>query len=880
MDEARTQLPSGTVTFLFSDIEGSTGLTQDLDVTTYRELIEQHHRLLRSAFAVHGGVERGTQGDAFLVVFRDAPSAIAAAVDAQRSLAAATWPGGAEVRVRMGLHSGAGFHGGDDYIGLDINRAARIASAAHGGQVLISDSTRGLSERTLPNGVAMRDVGEHRLKSLDLPERLYQLTIEGLDADFPRLRTVEVGAAHLPARMTSFVGRQADLDELHELLIQSRLITLVGPGGTGKTSLATEFAREVANVFAHGAWFVDLAPLTDPGLVGPTVARSLGLTEQAERPIFDLLKAHLAPRELLLVLDNFEHLLAAIEVVQALLVAAPRLKVLVTSRSTLNLYGEQEFPVAPLALPKPGTMADVDQLTKYAAVALFIERARLAKPGFRMTSENAATVAEICFRLDGLPLAIELAASRVRLMGAREILARLDQRLPVLAAGASDVPARQRTLSGAIAWSYELLRPAEQDLFARLSIFAGGCTIETAEALCNSGGELGIDTFDGIASLVAQSLIGQRSDGGDSRFTMLATIREFAHDRLGASGLLDEIGQRHLGYFRDLAELAEPHLLNVGQAGWLDRFEREHDNVRDALHRALDTHDAESGMRLGAALWRFWLQRGYLREGRSWLEALLALDPDNVSLARAKAYTALGGLAYWLSDTDTTELAYESALSIYREVGDSSAVAEALYNLGFVPGMRQDIGEGRRRFQANLALARKIGNPHLVARNQLSLSLAALVADDLHQAVMYADEALTFFRAEGDHFHMSWALGLLGEAYRLQGDLPAGRRAYLEALRVVTVVRDLPLIGATLEEVSALESSAGRHIEATHLLGAAIRLKETTGASLPLPSVTRWRVEDVAKQAIGVEAVEQALAEGRKMTLEEAIEYATRLLAD
>ncbi|MEX2623760.1 MAG: adenylate/guanylate cyclase domain-containing protein [Acidimicrobiia bacterium] len=880
MDEARTQLPSGTVTFLFSDIEGSTGLTQELDVSTYRELIEQHHRLLRSAFGVHGGVERGTQGDAFLVVFRDAPSAIAAAVDAQRSLAAATWPAGARVRVRMGIHSGTGIHGGDDYIGLDINRAARIASAAHGGQVLISDSTRGLSERTLPKGVAMRDVGEHRLKGLDLTERLYQLTIEGLDSEFPLLRTLQVGKDHLPARMTSFVGRRAHLDELQGLLRRSRLVTLVGPGGTGKTSLAVELAREAASGFADGAWFVDLAPLTDPAVVGPTVARSLGLSEQPDRPIFDLLKIHLAKLELLMILDNFEHLLAASDVVEAMLASASGLKLLITSRSILNLYGEQEFAVPPLALPEPGAGTDVDDLTKYEAVELFIDRARLAKPGFRMTSENAATVAEICFRLDGLPLAIELAASRVRLMGAREILSRIDQRLPVLAAGASNVPARQRTLSGAIAWSYELLRPAEQGLFARLSIFAGGCTIETAEAICNPGGALGIDTFEGIASLVSQSLVGQRSDSGDWRFTILETIREYGRDRLSADGLLDEIGQRHLFYFRDLAEQAEPHLLGVSQAGWLDRLEREHDNVRDALRRALDTRDAESGMRLSAALWRFWFQRGYLREGRSWLEELQALDPDSVSVARAKAFTALGGLAYWLTDTETTELAYESALSIYRQLGDRNAVAEALYNLAFVPEMRQDPEEGRRRFQANLALAREIGNPHLAARNQLSLAVAAVNAADLHQAVRYSEEALTFFRAAGDHFHMSWALGLLGEAYRLRGDLQAGQQAYQEALRVVTDVRDLPLIGATLEQVSALESSVGRHIEAIHLLGAAVRLRETTGASLPQAALTRRQVEDVARQTIGSEAVEKALAEGRKMTLEEAIEYATRLLAD
>ena len=877
MDESGS-LPTGTVTFLFTDIEGSTRLVQELDPVTYSELLGQHNRLLRVAFRAHGGAERGTQGDSFLVIFRDAPSAVAAAVDAQRSLATAPWPTGMEIRVRMGLHSGAGVLGGDDYVGLDINRAARIASAGHGGQVLISDSTRALSSRALPPGVALRDVGEHRLKGLDLHERLYQLTIDGLRSDFPPLNTVDVGVAHLPQRLTSFVGRRADLDELHRLLKENRLITLVGPGGTGKTSLAVQLAREVAIDFTDGAWFVDLAPLSDPALVGPTVARSLSLSERVEQSLVELLHTYLESREILLVLDNFEHLMAASGIVEDLLAMAPRLKVLVTSRRILNLYGEQEFLVPPLTVPDPATSADVDQLAGYEAVMLFEQRARAAKPGFSITNENALTVTRICVRLDGLPLAIELAASRIRLLEPSEILARLEQRLPVLTTGSSNVPARQRTLNGAIDWSYDLLHPTEQRLFVRLTIFLGGCTIEAADAICNHGGELGVDTLDGIASLLGQSLVRQESDGGESRYTMLETIRQYGRDRLEADSGLDEVAQRHLRYFCDLAELAEPHLLGT-EASWLDRFEREHDNVRGALRRALDTKDTENGLRLAAALWRFWFQRGYLREGRSWLEALLGLEPDSFSASRAKAYIALGGLAYWLSDTEATERAYESAISLYRLIGDREGEAEAAYNLAFVPGLRNDPDESHRRFEANLALAREIGNPHLVARNQLSLATAALFFGDPQEALIYTDEALTYFRQVGDRFHLSWGLGLSGEAYSLLGHLEAGRKAYLEGLRVVTEVKDLPLIAATLEEISALESSAGRHLEAMHMMGAAVNLKETTGASLPKPPLARWDVEQVARRAIGDEAVENALAEGRRMTLDEAVAYATSLLA-
>ena len=880
MEGSRGSTPTGTITFLFTDIEGSTRLVQRLDSATYRQLLEEHNGLLRAAFRTHDGIERSTQGDSFLVVFRDASSAVAAAVDAQRSLNTANWPTGSEIRVRMGLHSGAGIHGGDDYVGIDINRAARIASAAHGGQVLISDATRALSVRALPKGVDVRDVGEHRLKGLDLPERLFQLTIDGLPNDFPPLQTVDMSRAHVPPRMTTFVGRRADLDELHRLLQANRLITLVGPGGTGKTSLAIEMAGEVANEFVDGAWFVDLAPLSDPALVGPTVARELGLNERPDRSLVDVMQTYLETREMLLILDNFEHLLGATSTVEDILAAAPGLKVLVTSRTILNLYGEQEFPVPPLTMPELRAPPALEELESYEAVELFLQRARAVKPAFSITSENAPIITRICIRLDGLPLAIELAASRIRVQEPAEILARLEQHLPVLTAGASNVPARQRTLRGAIDWSYDLLEPTEKQLFVRLAIFLGGCTIEASDAICNPGGELGVDTLDGMASLLAHSLLRHQGEGGESRFTMLETIREYGRDRLQADGTLGEVGLRHLLYFRDLAELAEPHLLVADQSSWLDRFEREHDNVRGALSRALDTKDSENGLRLAAALWRFWFQRGYLREGRSWLEALLALAPDAVSTSRAKAYIALGGLTYWLSDTDATEHAYESAARLYRQTGDREGEAEAAYNLAFVPGLKSDPDEARRRFEANLAAARETGNPHLVARNQLSLATAALNAGDLETARAYAEEALDYFRAAGDSFHMVWALSLSGEAHSLLGQPDAGRRAHLEGLRVIAEVKDLPLLAATLEQISAHESSAGHHLEAIHLMGAALKLKDTTGASLPQTATARLDVEQLARQVIGDAEVEKALTEGGRMTLDEAVEYAIRVLGD
>jgi predicted ATPase/class 3 adenylate cyclase len=868
-------LPTGTVTLLFTDIEGSTHLLKALGAD-YRAVLERHAEIVRQALVAHEGIEISTEGDAFFAVFRSAIEALEAAIAAQRGLAKERWPDGFPVHVRMGLHTGEGRLGGDSYVGLDVHRAARIAAAGHGGQVLLSATTRGLVEAALPAGALLRDLGSHRLKDLDQPEHLAQVVIAGLKQDFPPVRSLETPST-LPTELTSFVGRQREVDEGTRLLAVSRLLTLTGPGGTEKTRLAIRIGASLVSLFPAGVFFVDLAPLADPALFGPSVAHNLGLSEQVDRPIVDLLRAYLESRELLLILDNFEHLMPASEVVGDLLEAAPRLKVLVTSRSILNLYGEQEFAIPPLALPDASASADLDLLSKNEAVALFVARAQAANASFSVSNESIRVVAEICIRLDGLPLAIELAASRVRLLEPRDILARLEQHLPVLTTGATNVPPRQRTLRGTIDWSYQLLPAAEQALFARLAIFAGGCTLEGAETVCNPSGELGLDTLDGIASLVRQSLVQPRRDAGESRFGMLEIIREYGQDRLEADGDLEKIVRRHLRYYRDLAELAEPHFMKSDQAGWLDRFEREHPDVRSALRNAVDARDTENGLRLGAALWRFWFERGFPREGRGWLETLLALEPNGISAPRAKAYAALGGLAYWLSDLDATEHAYESAAHLSQKLGDREGEAEALYNLGFVPLMRSEPEQARGRFQASLALAREIGRPDLVAQSQASLGLLDAAAGDPQAGLKVLESALAFFREAGESTRLAATLVSMAIAHRLLAQYKAGRIAYLEALRLFTKTRNLPGIGSGLLVGSAVESSAQRNLEAVRMLGAALALRETTGASAPQMPVVVGEVEEAARHAIGGEAVDEALSQGGRMTLEEVVDYAASL---
>jgi predicted ATPase/class 3 adenylate cyclase len=859
---------------MFTDIEGSTRLLQALGAD-YQDALERHAAIIRKALGDHDGVEVSTEGDAFFAVFESAQGAVRAAVSAQRALAEEQWPGGHRVRVRMGLHTGEGRLGGDNYVGLDVHRAARIVAAGHGGQILLSGASRALVQSALPQGVTLRELGIHRLKDLDEPEDLAEVMIAGLDAEFPAIRTLET-PSNLPAELTSFVGRQREVDAASELLANTRLLTLTGPGGTGKTRLALRIGASMLPKYRDGVFFVDLAPLSDPTLVGPTVAHSIGLSEQSQRPIVELLKEHLESRNVLLLLDNFEHLLAGSEVVSDLLAAAPRLTVLVTSRSTLNLYGEQEFAVPPLALPEPGAHADLARLSQYEAVALFIDRARAARPAFEITDESAREVAEICVRLDGLPLAIELAASRIRILGPAEILTRLREHLSVLATGSTNVPIRQRTLRAAIDWSYQLLEPAEQALFARLAVFAGGCTLEAAEAVCNLSEELGLETIDGIATLVDQSLLRQTADDVESRFGMLETIREYGRDRLEALGSADQIGDRHLRYFRDLAQIGERQFLGTDQARWLDRFEREHDNVRVALGRAVDHRYADDGLQLAAALWRFWYQRGYLREGRAWLKELLGL-PGAAPAATARAHEALGGLAYWLSDAVTAQASYEAAARLSRELGDREAEAGALYNLAFVPVMRRDLDGAVRLFNESLALARQLGRADLIAKNEHALGVALVRAGDVRAGLPLLERAVAIFRDADDRHQLVWGLSETAFAYHMLGQRQEAWAAYRETLSLVTEAGNLPAIAACFELMSMFESSEGRHAEATRMAAAAAALREETSVTGELMAMPQVDIAQVARREIGEEAVEHALADGRAMTLDEAIEYARTL---
>src|SRR5438552_14585586 len=759
-------LPTGTVTFLFTDIEGSTRLLQALG-DRYETVLADHCRIIREAIAQGGGTEVNTEGDSFFAVFPSADRAVQASTDAQRRLAAHGWPQGTAVRVRMGLHTGEGRLGGTDYVGLDVHRAARIAGAGNGGQVLVSDATRALVEPGLPEGIGVLDLGAHRLKDLARPERIYQLEIAGLERDFAPIRTLDAHPNNLPLQLTSFVGRDAEIAAVRELVDAARLVTLTGPGGTGKTRLALQVAAERLGEHTDGVFFVELAPITDQGLVASAVGAALRSREAAARPPLETLKDDLRDKAMLLVLDNFEQVTGAAPLVTELLSAAAKLHVLVTSRAVLHLQGEREFPVPPLRIPDPASLPSLEALSSYEAVKLFVERAMTMRPDFAVTNESVPAVAEIVARLDGLPLAIELAAARTRILSPQAILARLGSRLAFLGGGARDLPARQQTLRGAIDWSYELLNPAEQVLLRRLSVFAGGASLEAIEAVCDPSA-LRIEALEGLTALVDQSLLRSAEATSDEpRFEMLETIREVAAEQLNASDEAARPMQQHAAHFTRVAQARAPELTRGAEAG--DALSKDIDNYRAALQWALETGSLDVGFRLAHDLWRFWQQRAQLREGRSWFDRLLAAPGAEArTIARAKGLTGAAGIAYWQNDYATASAWYAEAESIFRELDDKPGLIDALYNTASMAALAGDVQQALAIFAEGEGIARALGIDEEVMRFVAAEGYGAFMTDDLAKARPLLEESLGIAEQTGDRFAIGGGHHMVAQVARLE----------------------------------------------------------------------------------------------------------------
>ncbi len=812
-------LPTATITILFTDIESSTALLQKLGDHRYAQVLEEHQRLLRAAFREGGAHKINTQGDGFFVVFKSARHAVATAVAAQRALFAHPWPEDAQVRVRMGLHTDEPITASGGYIGLGINRAARICSSAYGGQILLSQTTRDIIENDLPPGVDLWELGEYRLRDLHRPTRIFQVRHPEIPAVFPPLKSLDARPNNLPIQLTSFIGREREIAEVKHLLSQTRLLTLAGIGGAGKTRLALQVAADQLDQFTDGVWFVDLASTTDRHLLAQTVAVALGAREQSGQPILGTLTEYLKARRLLLVLDNCEHLITACATfVHTLLSASPHLRILATSREALRVPGEVILRVPPLSVPGLDGLPPLHAIGQYEAIRLFVERARLYQPGFTLTEQNASLVAQICHRLDGMPLAIELAAARVNVLAVEQMAERFKDAMRWLTAGTRTAPNRQRTLRAAVDWSYDLLTESERVLFNRLAIFAGGFTLEAVEAVCCGNGLEASDVLDLLSHLVDKSLVAVEADPSDSfRYRLLEVLRRYSWERLQESGEAETVRRSHGSYFLKLAEEAEPGLRSTHQASWFRRLEQEHDNCRAALRWSMESGEEEISLRLTGALWWFWYVRGYVREGREWLEKALAESGEAPASARAKSICAAGLLALRQSDYGrATQLAGESAV-LCRTLGDTPGLAFSLGILGLVADHQGNYERAATLSSESLGLARRVEDKWGTAFSQNTLGIVARIRGDYERARALGEESLALCQELGDEWGIAGVLNSLGLVARDQGDYERAGALLEESLTLSRKIGDGQDIAFSQNSLGVLARLRGDYGRATAL---------------------------------------------------------------
>ena len=811
------ELPTGTLTLLFTDIEGSTRLLDELG-QRYVDVLAEHHRLLREAFERHGGVEANTQGDGFFVVFSSATDAVAAAAEAQRSLSAGP------VRVRMGLHTGEPALTDEGYVGLDVHRAARIGGAGHGGQIVVSETTRAL----LDGEFDLRDLGEHRLKDLGVPIRLFQL---GRD-EFPPLRSLS--QARLPVEPVPLLGRKRELGDLLRLLggERARLVTLTGPGGIGKTSLAIAAAGELVESFEGGAALVELASVREPTLVLPSIGEQLGAEEDAA--------THIGDRELLIALDNLEQVVAAAGEIAQLLGACPNLSILATSREPLRIAGEREFPLRTLA--------------EAPAVELFRQRAEAVLPGF---TADYHQLAEICRRLDSLPLAIELAAARVKVLPPGELLERLERRLPLLTSSRRDLPERQQTLRATIEWSYDLCSADEQQLFCRLGVFSGGFTLDSAETVCGAD-------LDTLASLLDKSLVRREGD----RFSMLETIREFAVERLEESGEADELRRRHAEYLAELAEASQTAAFGSEQMPVREQFRVEWDNVRAALTWALESGETELGLRIAGSLTMSWLDRNQAVEGERWLRALLAGPGQVDDTVRANALMTASNIAGVRSDFDQAAAWGIEALEHFRVGGSELGLAWSLTTMATIPLERGDVEQAGLMLEEAEALHRKIGDPAGIRRVLHLQGQQAAAVGDVEQSRRLLREAAELSRADGDLFSAGSTFHSLGNVELESGEVEAAERAYRDALRLAWDCEADRLVCYSLAGLAAVAAERGDTERAALLWGFAEAYEKRLRFTLRRRSLYAERLDPVTA------AHPEQRDAGRRLDVDAAVEIA------
>jgi predicted ATPase/class 3 adenylate cyclase len=893
------ELPSGTVTFLFSDIEGSTRLLHELGDGTYMDVLAQHRQVLRAAFAAHNGIEIGTEGDSFFVAFALASDAVAAAVKAQRGLE------GGRVWVRMGLDAGEPLLTREGYVGMVVHRAARISAVAHGGQVLLSEAVAKLVEDRLPVDVGLRDLGHVRLKDLTKPEHVYQVLHPQLRESFPALRSLERTPNNLPQQLTSFVGREREQAEVRRLLQTARLVTLIGVGGLGKTRLSLQVAGEVIDEYAGGVWCVELAPLTEAALVAQAVALVLGVKEKPGRPLIESLIEYVKDRPLLLLLDNCEHLgPACAELVKRLLQAGEQLKVLATSRERLHVSGETTYPLAPLSVPGPQQTVTVEALTQYEAVRLFIARALAAQPTFQASPRNATAVADICRRLDGIPLALELAAARVGALSVEHIAVRLGDRFRLLTRGDQTKLPRQQTMRACIDWSYELLSEPERELLRRLTVFAGW-TLDAAEAV-GAGGEIEqSDVLDLLTHLVEKSLV--QFDAEHARYWLLETVRQYAREKLHESGGADSVLERHRNYFLALAEQgAAAEATDANLKHWTPLWQLESDNMRAALKWSIDNPtEAQEALRFCGALRSFWWRSGRAREGGNWCEKALASPSDaKPSKPLLEALITLGMTQNVTGNQTKATNSFEKALELSREIGAATREALVLRHLATVKATLGQIETAESLYQQSIAinrahgelsreavsqtclatlyinegkfaaaeapldraiaLSQDLGDVELEAYNVSQRGLVAQYQGNYNEAKIHHEGALVIARNLGLKVLELEQLRHLGEIATESGQFESARVLLRESLVLSRDLDSWDAIRDCLDATVQLAASANCLETATKLAGAVDRLRDTMNAPRFAIDQERFRLSQAhCRTALGNEEYLSTIAVGK-----------------
>ena len=866
--------PTGVVTFLFTDIEGSTA-AWERDRATMQAALVHHDRIVRAAIERGHGYIFKTVGDAFCAAFAGCRETVSAALAIQRDLSAHDWGTSLPPTVRIAIHAGEADERDGDYFGTSVNRVSRLVELGHGGQILLSQTARDLTRDDLPSDVTFDDLGEHRLKDLREPERVYQLVHPDLPRRFPALRSIDHLPHNLPIQLTSFVGREREIVEIREIIAANRLVTLTGSGGSGKTRIALQVAAELIGTFTDGTWFVDLSPLTDPALIPQTVAQVLGVRPIPGREMSEVLASYLAPRSLIAILDNCEHLVeAASEWSETVLKHARNVRILATSREALGTTGEVVLRVSSLAVPEArhdGSPIPLHDVDRYEAVRLFAERAALVVPGFRIDGANAAAVVQICRRLDGIPLAIELAAARVRLLTPHEIVARIGDRFRLLAGGRRAL-SRHQTLRTAIDWSYDLLDEEERKLFRGFSVFTGGWTLEAAETVCEDDG----DVLDLLTRLVDKSLVAiERTETSETRYRMLETTRQYAQDKLMEAGEMTELRARHGQWCLDLVRRYAESRRGSEEEIHTRRLSRDYENVRASLEWSLASEEtAEMAWEAVSRLPVYWYRRGLHAEGIEWLERALSISGTMPPTTHIALHCGLATLYLFHGDSALARRHGDEALALAREIGDEQSLLAALTTVarnGTWHSEERAVREAIAIGEEGLALARKTGDE--VHRSILLTNLgeAFRTLGDLERAFEANRESLGIRQGSARVSN----LYNLGHIALELGDEQQADERYAEAYRVAREFRDPMGLVNQLGAIAQLSASRGRHDKAARLFGAFETHLDRMGiAETPPDRRTRERFFVLSRDALGVVEFERAWKEGSAMTVEEALALA------